>query len=178
MMFQGSLTIKRLMTSQFRTLSTTTPSFPIKVSQAPLYTPETLIDEKLSKLKQPPECYFPNEFVPPPNPIWIARKLGIHYSSYKLMAVANLITGKHIYDAINILADVDKKGGPIVASVLHAARKNGQNKGYSEERMFVKYSIVGKAISHKKVDIKGRGKMGMIKVPKSSLRITLEEKSP
>jgi ribosomal protein L22 len=94
------------------------------------------------------------------------------------MAVANLITGKHIYDAINALSDVDKKGGPVVASVLQAAKKNGENKGFAEERMFVKTSIVGKAISHKKIDIKGRGKMGMIKVPKSSITITLEERSP
>lgn len=44
--------------------------------------------------------------------------------------------------------------------------------------MFVKTSIVGKAIKLKKMDIKGRGRTGMIKVPKSSITITLEEKSP
>lgn len=94
------------------------------------------------------------------------------------MAVANLITGKHLYDALNILAGVDKKGGPVVKSVLEAARKNGENKGYSEDRMFVKTAIVNKAIDHKKIDIKARGKTGMIKVPRSSVTITLQEKSP
>lgn len=44
--------------------------------------------------------------------------------------------------------------------------------------MWVKASIVGKRLSHKKLDIKGRGKMGVIRVPKCSVTITLEEKSP
>jgi len=62
--------------------------------------------------------------------------------------------------------------------VLEAARKNGENKGYSDDRMFVKTAIVNKAIDRKKIDIKGRGKTGMIKVPRSALLITLEERSP
>jgi ribosomal protein L22 len=45
-----------------------------------------------------------------------------------------------------------------VRSVLEAARKNGENKGFCEERMFVKTSIVNKKIHHKKLDIKGRGR--------------------
>jgi ribosomal protein L22 len=89
------------------------------------------------------------------------------------MAVANLITGKHLYEAISILGEVDTKGGPIVKSVLEACRKNGENKGFTEERMFVKLAIVGKALHHKKIDIKGRGRQGTIKVPNSSITITL-----
>lgn len=46
------------------------------------------------------------------------------------MSVANLIKGKHIYDAMNIIGRVDKKGGPVVKSVLEACRKNGENKGF------------------------------------------------
>jgi len=53
-----------------------------------------------------------------PNPTWIARKNNIDYSAYKLMCVANLIKGKHIYDALNVVSKVDKKGGPVVMSVL------------------------------------------------------------
>ena len=43
--------------------------------------------------------------------------------------------------------------------------------------MFVKTITVGKAYSHKKIDIKGRGRHGVIHVPKSNLRITMEEKN-
>jgi ribosomal protein L22 len=94
----------------------------------------------------------------PENPSWIARKHNIGYSAYKLMSVANLITGKHLYEALNVLNETDKKGGPIVRSVLEACRKNGENKGFAEDRMFVKTAIVGKALDHKKIDIKGRGR--------------------
>lgn len=94
------------------------------------------------------------------------------------MAVANTITGKHIFDAINIVNSQYKKGAPVVLSVLNAAIKNGERKGFAEDRMFVKTSIVGKRLSHKKLDIKGRGRMGVIRVPKSSITITLEERSP
>ena len=81
-------------------------------------------------------------------------------------------------DALQIIQKCDKKGGPYVFACLRAAIKNGERKGYNQERMFVKFVTVGRAISHKKIDIKGRGKMGMIKVPKSTVRITLEEKNP
>ena len=137
-----------------------------------------LLQQKLDSMKVAPPCYFPEAFKPADNPTWTARKNDIDYSAWKLMSVANLITGKHIYDALNILAGVDKKGGPVVKSVLEAARKNGENKGYAEDRMFVKTAIVNKAIDHKKIDIKARGKTGMIKVPRSAIIITLQEKSP
>jgi ribosomal protein L22 len=46
-----------------------------------------------------------------------------------------------------------------------------------EERMYVKSVICGKGILMKKLDIKGRGRMGIIKVPKCSIKVQLEEKS-
>ena len=64
-----------------------------------------------------------------------------------------------------------------MGNCLENARSSGMREGYAEERMFVKTIIVGKGISHKKIDIKGRGRHGMIKVPKSNLRLELEEKS-
>lgn len=44
--------------------------------------------------------------------------------------------------------------------------------------MWIKTFICGKALWFKKIDIKGRGKMGIIRVPKSSMKIVLEEKGP
>lgn len=68
--------------------------------------------------KSTPIAYFPAAYKVAPNPTWIARKNNIDYSAYKLMCVANLIKGKHIYDALNVVSKVDKKGGPVVMSVL------------------------------------------------------------
>lgn len=44
--------------------------------------------------------------------------------------------------------------------------------------MFVKTAITGKKIKGKKIDIKGRGRHGMITGNSSSCRIWLEEKNP
>ena len=42
--------------------------------------------------------------------------------------------------------------------------------------MFVKSIICGKGFMFKKLDIKGRSRMGIILVPKCSIKIVLEEK--
>jgi hypothetical protein len=45
-----------------------------------------------------------------------------------------------------------------------------------EDRMFVKSILCGKGIMFKKMNIMGRSRMGIIKVPKCSVKIVLEEK--
>jgi ribosomal protein L22 len=109
-----------------------------------------------------PECSFPETFTKTTNPTWIAKKLDMKYSVYKLNACAMVVRGKHIYDALTLIQNVTKKGGPMIKSVLEAARVNGIKKGYAEERMYVKEVVLGKALGIKKVDIKARGKMGVI----------------
>jgi hypothetical protein len=42
--------------------------------------------------------------------------------------------------------------------------------------LWVKEAYVGRGFSHKKMDIKARGKTGLIRVPKSRITIILEEK--
>lgn len=88
-----------------------------------------------------------------------------------------VVRKKHIYDALTQIANVAKKGGKIVKSVLEAARVNGIKKGFSEERMFVKEVVLGKALGPKKLDIKARGKYGLIHAPRCHITVILEEKS-
>ncbi len=129
--------------------------------------------------KQHPECFFPEvvKAQTPKNPVWIARKLNIDYSVYKLMACAEVVRKKHILDALALITNVSKKGGKLIQSVLQAARVNGIKKGYAEERMFVKEIVLGKALGQKKMDIRARGKFGIIHAPISSITVILEEKS-
>lgn len=75
---------------------------------------------------------------------------------------AILVRKKHIFDALSVLENSDKKGSQLIRSVLEAARANGIKKGLSEERFFVKEVILGKANGPKKIDIRARGKFGMI----------------
>lgn len=89
----------------------------MQVLESTLPTPQT---------KQP-ELFFPAVVKAQiqPNATWRARKLDIHYSVYKLNAAAKFARGKHIYDALTLIQNVQKKGGKIVKSVLEAARVNG-----------------------------------------------------
>lgn len=48
--------------------------------------------------------------------------------------------------------------------------------GLAEERLFVKKVICGKGYLLKKIEFKGRGRMGMIKKPKCKIQVVLEEK--
>jgi len=50
----------------------------------------------------------------------------------------------------------------VLARLLNGARANGVQQGLNEDRMFIKSVICGKAFLYKKVDIKGRGRMGII----------------
>ena len=142
-------------------------------------TDEDILNASLQKMNkaEKPVCYFPNAVEKIENPTVTARRLRIRYSAIKLGAVANAIHGLHVYDAENMLNHIDKKGGEFVKNALTNARRAGQRAGYAEDRMFVKSIIVGRGISHKKIDIKARGKYGTIKVPKSNLRLVLEEKN-
>ena len=74
--------------------------------------------------------------------------------------------------------NIDKKSALIFSKLLNNARKNGIDKGMHEEKMFVKEVVCGKGLLMKKLNIMGRSKMGIIRVPKCSVRIVLEEKSP
>ena len=103
-------------------------------------------------------------------------KKGIRHSVYKLALVARLMSKRHLYDCQTMLNQLPKKAADIIKITLNSARANAVQQGMSEERLYVKTIICGQGLLYKKLDIKGRGKMGIIRVPKSSLKIVLEEK--
>lgn len=79
-----------------------------------------------------PWCeYYEKEVVP--NPKWVAKKLNIDYSSYKLNLLLYYIWGKHVNHGIELMNSFHTKGAPIVAKVLSQCKYNGLRKGFSEE---------------------------------------------
>ena len=112
-----------------------------------------------------------------PNPTWIARNLNIHYSVYKLNACAMIVRKKYLFDALHLIDQATKKGGPLIKKCLESARVNGIKKGYHEERFFVKEVVLGKKLGPKMLDIKARGHTGIRNHPFSRLTVILEEKS-
>ena len=156
------------------------PQFQVKVTKNPITTDMQALESVLpSKEVKEPELFFPQvvKDAIQPNPTWKAHKLSVSYSVHKLNAAAFFVRGKHIYDALTLINNVAKKGGPLIKSVLEAARHNGVKQGYSEERMWVKEVILGKKLGPKKIDIKARGKFGMMHSPISHITVIMEQKS-
>lgn len=139
-----------------------------------------MLAAKVAEVNKSPKvnAYFPDAFEKVENPVFSATKRKQRVSSYKLTRVCNLVAGRHIYDAIALTKNLNSKSGEIVRSVLEAARKNGLNQGYSEDRFFVKTAITNRKLTGKKIDIKGRGKHGVIQGTSSTCRIWMEEKNP
>lgn len=52
-------------------------------------------------------------------------KKNIRHSVYKLARIAKCVQKKHIYDAQNILNNIDNKASGILVMLLNSARKNG-----------------------------------------------------
>jgi ribosomal protein L22 len=64
------------------------------------------------------------------------------------------------------MLNLDKKAAGIMLKILLSARLNGTSQGLQENRLYIKEVICMKGILMKQIDIKGRSKMGIIKVPK------------
>ena len=75
-----------------------------------------------------------------------------------------------------MMTQIPTKSAKIMSQLLNSARSNGVLSGMAEDRMFVKSIICGKAIKFRKYDIKAKGRSGVLKVPKCSLKVVLEEK--
>ena len=152
--------------------------FQVKVNTVTLKTEKELLEEKVAQInaQKLPVAFFNDAVEKIENPTVSARRWNIRYSAHKLGCVANVIAGQHIYDAESMISQVDKKGAKFIGNALRNAKSVAERRGLATERLFVKTITVGKALSHKKIDIKGRGKHGVIKVPKSNLRLVLEER--
>ncbi|CDW87373.1 UNKNOWN [Stylonychia lemnae] len=165
----------QMMMRQFSTLEVQQQKPQIKIVKNTVTDDLALLEQALPKTPAP-QCFFPSTIVKKIGRTQDASKWGLRYSSLKLNACAKSVRKQSLLDAKTIVQFSNKKGAQIVLSVLEAARANALKKGLAEERLYVKECIVGKALGMKKLDIRGRGKMGMIHLPKSSIRITLEER--
>lgn len=137
-----------------------------------------MLEAQLPKNNVLPQCFFPQTLVKKENRTALAKKLNIKYSAIKLNAAAMVIRKQYCRDAQFLIENCKKKGGPLIKSVLEAARANAVKQGLAEERLFVKECIIGKKLGQMKMDIKGRGKFGIIHAPISHIRVVLEEKQP
>ncbi len=100
----------------------------------------------------------------------------IRGSAQKLNLVAQLIRGKKVEDALNILTFSRKSMARDASKVLASAIANAENNhDLDVDALIVAEASVGKAITMKRFHTRGRGKSTRILKPFSRLRIVVRE---
>ncbi|MGB7407053.1 MAG: 50S ribosomal protein L22 [Pontixanthobacter sp.] len=100
----------------------------------------------------------------------------IRGSAQKLNLVAQLIRGKKVEDALNILTFSKKAMARDATKVLASAVANAENNhDLDVDALIVAEASVGKSITMKRFHTRGRGKSTRILKPFSRLRIVVRE---
>lgn len=100
----------------------------------------------------------------------------LRVSPQKLNLVAGMIRGKSVGLAINELTFSPKRIAQDVKKTLMSAIANAENNHQLDvDRLVVSEAVVGQALVMKRLDIKGRSRMGRIRKPFSHLRIVVSE---
>jgi large subunit ribosomal protein L22 len=106
----------------------------------------------------------------------LAVGTSIRGSAQKLNLVAQLIRGKKVEDALNILSFSKKAMARDASKVLASAVANAENNhDLDVDALVVAEASVGKAITMKRFHTRGRGKSTRILKPFSKLRIVVRE---
>jgi len=101
---------------------------------------------------------------------------GVRLSVDKGRLVADLIRGKKVDQALNILAFTQKKAAGIVKKALESAIANAENNhDLDVDDLIVSQAFVGKALVMKRFHARARGRAGRVEKPFSNLTIIVRE---
>jgi large subunit ribosomal protein L22 len=102
----------------------------------------------------------------------------IRMTPLKVRRVANLVKGKSVEDAQNILAVDTHNASPVLAKVIKSAAANAvNNEGASEDKLIVKTVMIDKSKTLKRFIPRSRGRADQIKKRMSHITVVVEEKA-
>ncbi|RCS56630.1 50S ribosomal protein L22 [Parvibium lacunae] len=103
-----------------------------------------------------------------------AKLRGVHLSAQKARLVADLVRGKPIEHALNILTFSPKKGAVIIKKVLESAIANAEhNDGADIDELKVKTIYVDKATSMKRFTARAKGRGNRIEKQTCHIVVTV-----
>ena len=106
-----------------------------------------------------------------------ARLRFIRISPFKLRPVADLIRGKSVDDALNILKFVPRRGAKILEKVLKSALANAtENMNKEEENLYVSKILVDEGPRDKRFHPVAYGRAHLFRKRRSHITIELEER--
>jgi len=99
---------------------------------------------------------------------------GVRISPQKARLVADMIRGKKVDQALNILTFCPKKGAEIIKKVVESAIANAEhNNGADIDELKVKTIYVDKGAILKRIRARAKGRAGKIVKPTSHITVTV-----
>ena len=99
---------------------------------------------------------------------------GVHISPQKARLVADLIRGKKVDNALNILNFSSKKGAEIIKKVVESAIANAENNnGADIDELRIKTIYINKGAVLKRIRAQSKGRAGRIIKPTSHITVTV-----
>jgi large subunit ribosomal protein L22 len=106
----------------------------------------------------------------------VARAKYIRISAQKVRLVADLVRGKKVEDALNLLMFTPKSSAPVIAKVLKSAVANaGQRQGVDVDTLVVKRITVDEGPTMKRFRARAMGRGTRILKRMSHITIIVEE---
>jgi len=100
----------------------------------------------------------------------------VRLSPQKARLVTDMVRGKGVQEALNILKFSPQKAAEIVAKLVSSAVANAEQKGASDvDRLFVKTIFVDQGPVLRRFMPKGRGSASRIRKPTSHITVVLGE---
>jgi len=101
----------------------------------------------------------------------------IRLSPQKTRLVVDLVRGKKVQDALNVLKFSPQKAADIVAKLVSSAVANAEQKGVSDvDRLYVKTITVDQGPALKRFIPRAQGRATKIRKPTSHILVVLDEK--
>jgi len=99
---------------------------------------------------------------------------GVRLSPQKARLVADLVRGKKVDQALNILTFCPKKGADIIKKVVESAIANAEhNEGADIDELRVSTIYVDKGLVYKRIRARAKGRAGRITKPTCHITVTL-----
>jgi large subunit ribosomal protein L22 len=99
---------------------------------------------------------------------------GVRLSPQKARLVADLVRGKKVDQALNILSFCPKKGADIIKKVVESAIANAEhNEGADIDELRVSTIFVDKGIIYKRIRPRAKGRAGRIIKPTCHITVTV-----
>ncbi|WP_457570239.1 50S ribosomal protein L22 [Desulfurobacterium sp.] len=97
-------------------------------------------------------------------------------SASKVRLVIDLIRGKHVEEALVILANCPRKAAKMIEKVLKSAIANAEQKGLDVDSLFVKKAYVDEGPTMKRVKPRAMGRANVIRRRTCHITVVVGEK--